>query len=190
MMTCQESPHNYLPCSMETTDLKTGDVVLFHTPLTWRPTSWVAALIRHFTKYGYNHVGVIVCDWHIPMLNESVGSGVKTTPALRRLKGKKIKVLRFDPLRSAVNYPALVEAEFAVRANSLLGVAKYDYMVLFVYQLIKQVTGKWLKKHQDDTRMVCSEYAAWCHETLFDNWDQVAPDDFEETGLFDNVYLN
>jgi hypothetical protein len=54
-------------------ELKTGDVIAFETHYNWKsPMSLLSLLIRKFAKLKYNHVGVIVLVWGIPMVYESL----------------------------------------------------------------------------------------------------------------------
>lgn len=165
--------------------LKTGDVILFRTALSWNPISWVAWIIRKIIKYNYNHVGIIINNWDVNFLNEANQKGLTANLASYRLKNHKIKILRLKKENNII-----VEKDFATRANSILGVTKYDLLTLCFYQPIYQLTGLWLKKDRSDKKMVCSEYAAWCHQELFNNWDKIDPDDFEQSELFDVIYYN
>lgn len=167
-----------------TTNLKTGDVILFRNKFLWyKPMSWLSALIRFFTKFNYNHVSVVVNNWDVSFSNEAIESGVEAFPCSDRLRNKKIMVLR------AV--AGVYEPDFARRANSLLGVTRYDFKVLLWYQLIYQLTGKWLpntKNNKKEDRMICSEYAAWCHELPY--WYRYDPQDFDNNPYFKVVFFN
>lgn len=138
--------------------VETGDVVLFRTPLKWfSPMSWLSALIRLFTGAPYNHVGVIVENWGVAFVNEANERGLVTSPAKARLYGRDILILKpkFRPN----------PREFSRIANSVLGVSKYDFKSLFVYQLLFQLFGTWKGKTDASAkdRFYCSEFAAWMH---------------------------
>lgn len=167
---------------MATIDLISGDVVLFRTPLSLNPMTWLSWCIRHITGYAYNHVAICVCNWETPFLNEAVGRGVVTNPAAPRLEGRRYKVLRMPLL------PFPDERAFAVRANSLIDRTKYSPTRLLLYQLWKHLTGHWAlsaAKSKDTSRMICSEYAAWA--LSMEGWEQYSPEDFEISGLFYEV---
>lgn len=55
---------------MELDKMKTGDILLFTTKLTFNPISWLGCLIQKFTNTRYSHVGMIVKDptWANPDL--------------------------------------------------------------------------------------------------------------------------
>lgn len=167
-------------------NLQTGDVVLFHTKFKWNsPMSWLAAIIRKFIKFPYNHVGIIVNNWDKPFLNESNDKGVNSTVALDRLKDRKIKILR---PKDIIN-----EREIAIKANSRLGITKYDVLGLIFYQLIYKLTGKWVassRTNNTERLMYCSEYAAWVYSTEFTEWYKVDPKDLGNSDFFETIYEN
>lgn len=170
---------------MELNDFKTGDIILFHTPIKWyNPLTWVTPIIRFLTKNYYNHVGVVVSNWEVPFINEAIETGVITIPLKDRLNGKDIKVLRHESglIKS--------EKEFAVKANGKLGHTGYDFSGLLFYQLIFQLTGCWLGhtgKHAED-RMYCGEYVAWNYEHIFEKYWLTAPSDIDNSREFSTMF--
>jgi hypothetical protein len=170
---------------MKIADFKTGDIILFHTPLVWyKPMSWLSALIRLFTKSYYNHVGVVVCNWGVPFLNEAIEIGVTPIMLSERINGSDIRVIR-------PKSPIMDEKTFAMQANSKLGRTGYDFKGLLFYQLIYQLTGHWLG-HTDaghaDRRMYCAEYGAWMYKNIFKDWWEVAPNVIDQSVAFFTVF--
>jgi len=162
--------------------LKTGDLVLFRTPLSWSPMSWLAQLIRIFTGSAYNHAGIIVEIWGRPFLLEANERGLVAAPAEYRLHGREILVRK--PLFS------FISSEIARRAVSRLGVSKYDFKSLFVYQVLYQIFGTWKGKKNDDAvdRLYCSEFYAWCFREEFVAWYLTDPEVLVNTPLLADKY--
>lgn len=134
--------------------LKTGDVVLIrqNTFKIYNPITWVAEGIRIFCRTRYNHCGVIVKNWGVPVLNEAKAIGVVSTPVDIALNNKEVVIRRFRGL--------VDEKEFAIRANSYLGKTPYDFWSLFIVQPVFIVFGKWIGKSgkSADKKHNCSEY--------------------------------
>ena len=150
-------------------DYKTGDIVLFKTKFKWyNPITYVSVAIRAITGYDYNHVGVVVSNWDKLFLNEAIEKGVISIPLEKRLKGQEILVLR--------DSSPIDEKKFAVEANSFLGNTGYDFSSLLVFQLIYQITNKWIGRKEENAtkRMYCSEYVAYLYKMK--DWWAVAPD--------------
>lgn len=151
---------------------KSGDVILFHTKSKWyKPGTWLPWLIRKFTKSEYNHVGVVVSNWDQLFLNEAIGHGIVTSLLSDRLKGRQGEYI---VLRS---FKKINEKEFCVKANSLLG-KKYDKKSLLIYFPFYILFKRWAgsTEEQQDDKMTCSQYAAWCHN--IEDFSLVAPVDF------------
>jgi len=155
---------------MEFTNFKTGDIILFHTPVKWySPMSWLAGLIRVFTKCRYNHVGVVILNWGVPFLNEATATGVTTMPLKDRFGDSPIRILRYNnPIK---------EDTFAIKANDKVGHTGYDFSGLLWFQLIYQLTGHWLGHTgaAAEGKMYCGEYAAWMFPKAFPEPWKTAP---------------
>ena len=166
--------------------LRAGDVVLFRTRFKiWSPMSWLSALIRFFTGSPFNHVGLIVINQGVPFVNEANERGLVTTRAGARLWGreKDIRILR----RMDKTFKAPKTArDFSKIMNSYLGVSKYDFASLFIYQLIYQVFGTWHGRTSDAAKafLYCSEYAALAHQDCFLHWWKVSPADVFKNSWF------
>lgn len=160
--------------------LETGDIVLFRTKPSLNPLSWVAAGIRFFTRYRYNHVGIVVSNWDKLFINEAVEKGVLSIPLEGRLDGQEIKIIR------GIN--SIDEKVFARKANSFLGKTGYDFSSLLLFQLWFQLTGKWVGKKGDraSRRLYCSEYAAYMYELK--DWWTYSPDMIGEEKNFMTIF--
>lgn len=163
--------------------LETGDVVVSRTNFRWNyPLGYLSAIIRFFAKTEYNHAALVVFNWGKPFTNEAIGNGVVAHPFGNRLKGKKIKVLRlYDPDSEQV---------IAMKANSKVGVAKYDVIGL-IYQAIYLTTGKWFGKTEEasEKRMYCFEYVAWVYEYIFTEYWRVTPLEVIDSKYFYTVLV-
>jgi hypothetical protein len=138
-------------------NLKSGDIILFRNDFILSdPMTWIAAAIRFFTKVKYNHAAVVVSCWGKLMLNEANEKGVICRPAEKRLERVKTSIL----IIRRKGY--LKERDFGRLSMGALG-TPYDFNSLFLSQLFYRVTGIWLGK-SDASQMVCTEYAAWCHQ--------------------------
>lgn len=122
----------------------------------------------------------MVSNWDTLFLNEARGKGIIARPLELYLerKGCKIAILRRK-------YP-FSEREFCTRANSKLG-TKYDIEALLdnaIYRTFKKWIGR--TKENAESKMVCSEYAAWSHRML--QWWLVAPADILNHEEFIIIY--
>lgn len=168
---------------MNLSELKTGDIILFHTLVKWySPMSWLSGLIRFFTKCRYNHVGVVVLNWGVPFLNEAIETGVLPIPVKDRISGKEIRIIRA--------FAQIEERPLAIKANDKLGRTGYDFSGLLWFQLIYQLTGRWTGHTGDhaDKRMYCGEYAAWLFPAIFPRWWQTAPSDIHNSKDFHTIF--
>lgn len=170
---------------MNYSEFQTGDIILFHTPIKWyNPLTWITPIIRFLTKSYYNHVGVVVCNWGVPFLNEAIETGVITIPLKDRLSGKNIRVIRHG------SGGVKSERGFAIEANDKLGHTGYDFSGLLFYQLIFQLTGCWFGhtgKHAED-RMYCGEYVAYLYRYIFEKYWLTAPSVIDSSKEFSTIF--
>jgi len=173
--------------------VKTGDIIAFKSQFKlFKPVTWLSYLIRIITKQEYNHTGVIVYVWGIPMVYESMGHGFKSTPLVDRLigiKGDKISILRrnddFD------------KTKFAKEATNMLGHVKYDIKGLFD-QLHFAIYKKWKTRTELEAEhsLYCWEATSYLHResNLFKNWWEIDPDIYfnndKFTYIFTEEYIN
>lgn len=135
--------------------------------------SWLSAIIRFFADIKYNHVGIVVFVWDVPMLYEAVGRGIISTKFVDRVNDKDILISR--PI------PHIVEAEYARLASSFLGHTPYDVIGLIWHQLVLHVTGKWIgstNKDKAKKRFYCYEYVAFMNADSYEKWYEVKPKEF------------
>lgn len=160
---------------MNLDDIRTGDIVFFRTKFKWySPISWLSVMIRWIAGVQYNHVGIIVKNWGIPMVNEALGRGMTSTPFKDRIIGKEIKICRADRY--------IYEDRFAREANSFLGRTPYDFIGLFVHQLLWNTLRIWIGPtniHDAAIRFYCYEFAAFMHREDYQQWYKVSPKLFE-----------
>ena len=156
--------------------LKTGDIIISRTGFKWySPISYLSAAIRFFAKTKYNHAALVLFNWGKPFANEAIGRGVIAHPFGTRLKGKQIMVLRPIFIKS--------EKEIATKANSNIGLSKYDVIGL-IWQAIYLTTGKWYGKRGKESikRQYCFEYVAWVYN--LPNYWRVTPKEFINSDKF------
>lgn len=165
-------------------NLKTGDIILFHTEFNiLKPSTWVGAIIRLFIHSHYNHVGIVISNWNVNFINEATGKGITAHLASHKLQDKKYKVLRPNV--------EINERYLATLANNMLGVAKYNYFVLCIIMFWYKLTGNWALSNResiDTNRFVCSTYVAYCYNFL--NWSRYDPSTFEKNNDLTLIYSN
>ncbi len=136
-------------------EVRPGDVILYHTALSFAPVSWLAWGIRKVTKSNWNHAALVLEIEGRTFIAEAFGGGVRLRPASYFLdrQRNRIKVLR--PV-----YSNLLNAK--AKALDKLG-CKYDFLAVLQH-LWKAIRGKWTGHTGDSAagRMVCSEYVAYC----------------------------
>ena len=162
--------------------LKTGDIILVHTPFDLLPpTTWLSALIRFFDKTYYNHCKLVVCNWGVPFINEALVRGIETCNSNYNLKGKII-VIR----RPKENFD---EQYFAILANSFVGDTKYNFFAL-IQQLIYRSFGIWISTNKDlsTDKFYCSDYCAYMHNMK--EWWKISPRELFNSELFETIYQN
>lgn len=156
--------------------LKTGDIIISRTVLSWNPISWLSFAIRMFAKTKYNHASLFVEKYEC----EAIGRGVTCNSVGARLHGKSIIVLR--PI-NRINREVLI-----ARAESVIGVSRYDFVGL-IHQAIYLTTGKWIGKRDDSAarRMYCFEYVAWVYKHVFPMWFRITPAEVIDSKHFEVV---
>jgi hypothetical protein len=140
--------------------LKTGDIVLVHTKLSFNPKTWLSWAIRQFCATRYNHCGVIVDNYGALTFNEAVAHGIRPIPLDIALEGKRVIIMRDPDLcRSKMD-----ELKMAIKANAYWGHTPYDWYTLLITFPIYILFGKWIGKSgpSADKKQVCSEYVANC----------------------------
>lgn len=146
-------------------------IILVHTPFNWkRPLTILAHLIRKVAGTFYNHCAIIIELNGTNYVLESDINGVVMTPLRYWVKEQTVTV-----------YQELSSSMKTARAMSRLGVSKYDFLSLFWFQPIYNLTGKYYgftKERKAEKRFYCYEYVAWV--LVFKDWFKITPNQFVE----------
>jgi hypothetical protein len=157
--------------------LKTGDILHTHTPFTIkRPLTIIAAAIRWATKSYWNHTAVVVRIWGKVFIMESEIHGVQRPIPLEEWVGNKTVSITRSYEES--------EREYALKAISKIGKAKYDFASLFWFHPIEILFGRYYgytSERKAAKRFYCSEYAAWLRN--YPDWFKMKPIDLYEYEL-------
>jgi len=130
---------------------KTGDILHCEGQ---RVTS---KLISRFTHSNITHTAMFIEVWGQPFVIEAQAKGVYIIP-LKEWENKwKYK---YSVYRSK---DALNEKDFAVKAMSKLGHTAYDFESFLFRMPVKLITGNHKQKKNEDDKMFCSEFVAWCY---------------------------
>lgn len=160
---------------------KAGQVILVHTKKGFVPKS-----IQLFTKCKYNHVAIITEYLGELFITEAVAKGFVPTMSLEeylyeidRKKEKEIIVL--EPIQEYAQH-------IQVTYNRLKQIANkgYEFLNLTVYQLVKQLTGKWIGS-KNSKRVICSEAVAYAFPSIFSDYYKIDPEDFYNCPKFDQL---
>lgn len=146
-------------------------IILVHTPFNWRrPLTIISHLIRLVTGNFWNHAAILVRLGNSWFIVESDIKGVVLLPFKEWIKEQTIQV--WKPLESSYRFD---------RMMGKVGHTKYDFLSLFWFQLVYQLTGKFYgftSERKAAQTFYCYEFIAWVYE--FDEWFKVDPEDFIE----------
>ena len=165
--------------------LQAGDVLCTYTPFqVKRPTTYLAPLIRFFTKYKYTHTAFVIECWGSIFICEAYTSGIIIRPIQAFPDGMTVTVLRpkFE----------IDKKEVSKKALSKVSTTKYDLLSLVLFQVIYQITGKWYgqkKARKAEKKFYCSEYVAWLYSNVFENWYMITPEAIHKSEKFDHVFI-
>jgi len=169
-----------IPSNVDTSILKTWDIILHHTPFCWyRPSTWITLGIRKFTKSYWNHSSEILIIDDVIYNIESLRGWITLSKWSDLVKQNvKIKVLRHK--ESIWN-----KDKYIIKWLKQLD-KKYDYTGILKI-LIMLCFGWWnnpAKSISEKTRW-CSEFNAWMKDL---DWRQYwVPWDFDNNELFHQV---
>lgn len=129
---------------------KTGDI--FHCTRN----SFISKAIRFFIKSNLSHTAVLVMCWDKPFIIEAQSKGVYAIPFDEWLVKWKYTFI--------VTRPSIIidEKSFALKAMSVIGHTGYDFESFLLRKPFDLATGKWRLKDNEDDKMFCSEFVAWC----------------------------
>ena len=144
-------------------ELKTGDV------LHCTGNKLLAKAIMKATKSSVSHTALFVEIWGRPYIIDAQKDGVNVRP--------------FEAWQKEYNYKYIVHRapfrfdreEFAVKAMTKVGNTAYDFEGLLIKQPIEILTGRYRRKRNQDERMYCSEFVAWCYG--IDDSYRMSPED-------------
>lgn len=131
------------------TILSTAKHFLWYNPMTYLP-----CLIRKFTKGMVSHSAVVINIDGIPFVAESKMPKVTLTP-FEQWQNQKMDIY--------MTIPQSVPEDFRYRVLSKIGVAKYDYRLLFLIQPFYLLTGIWVNVGQGKKGepFTCSEFVGY-----------------------------
>ena len=109
--------------------LQAGDVITTYTPFEWkRPVTYMAPMIRFFTKYKYTHTAIVLECWGSIFVCEAYTSGIIIRPIESFPDKMKVSVIRpkfeFD------------QRELSKKALSKVSTTKYDLLSLIFFQIL------------------------------------------------------
>jgi hypothetical protein len=166
-------------------DLKQGDVILCHTPLSVFPMGILSTLIRIFLGIPYNHVKSVGIHNGQMMITESDQHGTHPEELVQNMqnsKSTKFLVLRFkDPWS---------EERMAIASRILQDTWGKNYgWFLLVKYAFAIITGQPFrsKKARRGQLLVCSHPQAYAFGLRF--WWQWTPKTWYESELFENFKL-
>lgn len=104
-------------------------------------------------------------------------------PFIIEAQAKGVYIIPFDEWKTNWKYKYFVlrspeeinEHEMATKAMSKLGHTAYDFKSLLIRMPIKLITGSWREKKDEQEKMFCSEFVAWCHG--IEHSDRMSPRD-------------
>lgn len=162
-------------------DLKTGDIILIHTPWCWyKPVTYLSVLIRLFDKTYYNHCKLVIVLGSRPFITEALATGICLENADDNLNSKKIIVRR-------TKKPIADEKAYVEKALSYVGDCPYNFFAL-IQQFIYLTTGIWIRKKKGIKDFDCSQWDAYM--SGFPDWWRYAPRDLLLSDEFETIYKN
>ena len=146
----------------------------------YKPTTWLPAIIRTFTKGFVSHSAVVINIDGICMVAESKVPKVQLQTFASWLK---------PHMDVYITRPDLsIPVDFRARVLSKVGEAKYDYRGLFITQPFHILTGIWIPTGQGEKGepFTCTEFVAYSLDiqdpwklkpmdllTKYNNWEKI-----------------
>jgi hypothetical protein len=170
--------------------LKAGDVIMFRNGFVpEKPVTALSAAIRFFTKFKYNHVGVVVENNGVLFINEALAGGVTARPLYNFLERKNSSIAVLRPKE------AVKPIVFSRNANKYVGI-KYDVTSLIFHHTVYRIPkllgfkffGPWEGKtgERATSKLVCSEYVGLVHG--LDKFWLMSTKEVYESGHFDLIF--
>ena len=159
---------------------KEGTVLMINSKLRNLYNRVVVDGIRFFTKCKYHHAGIVGKRGHELWVYEAVAKGFVPTKELSEWlkdEGVRFELAVFNPLDG-------MDTSLEVLRERLYSIAgsPYDFGSLIVWQVIYQLTGKWIGKRGQQAlgRIYCTEGVAYI--IGLENWWTYDP-----TKLYDKL---
>jgi len=156
----------------------------FHPISNKETATYLAPIIRFFTKYKYTHTAFVIECWGSLFVCEAFTSGIIIRPLSEFADGMTVSVLRpsfkFD------------KKEVSKKALSKVSTTKYDLISLLFFQILYQITGKWYgqkKERKAEKKFYCSEYVAWLYRGVFKKWYMTTPEDIHVNQNIEEVFV-
>lgn len=144
-------------------------ILLVHTPFNWRrPLTIISHLIRKVTGNFWNHAAIMVKIENSWFILESDIKGVVLLPYKDWVREQTLQI--WIPTEN----PAALG-----RMLSKCGNTKYDFLSLFWFQLVYQLTGKFYgftSERKAAKTFYCYEYIGWVYHMK--DWFKIDPDSF------------
>jgi len=174
--------------TIRTLDIKDFDIILVSSG------SFLGNAIQDFTDSNINHVGIFVWLEGKLYVSEAERKGLQLVPFSEYLDNEKYK----EFFLARLPHENISKEKKRNLKHFILKETKnhsYDFMTLFVYQPIKQISRKlfgravWLgkKDRKAKIRFVCSEWVAYVYNVFFNEfpeWYLTDPAEVKNSELF------
>lgn len=145
-------------------NLEVGDIILTHTKFNPKEdkVSILSALIRYFTNNYWNHAKYVVRVGNELMIQEALAHGIVERTLEDALIDRDILIMK--PVTKLTRDEKSLYSKYSKRLKGV----KYDYFGTMFFQLIKQLTGKWIGSRDVklETPKYCSEAPMTLHHLV------------------------
>ena len=154
-----------------------------------KSNGFIPKAIRYFTKCEYNHVGIIHMYQGELYVFEAVSKGFIPTSTLEDWKlEKEVKGEKWCIISPNIRVTAIEKIKKSNRIKELTG-KKYEFVSLLFYQLIYQISKKWIGS-KNNNRVICSEAVAYVYKECFEDWYKTDPQDIYDSPSFTKTSCN
>lgn len=131
--------------------------ISFSQKLSWKPTTWLGALIRVFANIEFNHTGILYYLNDKWMIQEAIDkSGVKSDIFINSNAYHYYNNYRLEEPDFDYDYDECMKRLFSIEGKL------YDYKGLLFYQLWLNIFNKWIGRAKTDgKRYYCYESVAY-----------------------------
>ncbi len=167
---------------IERMGIQTGDTLLVSG------TSLLAETIQQFEDCSYNHAGMFLYLNGILYVCEASAKGIVITLFSEYEKREGVGLLIMRPKFDMPSEGSIID--FCL---PYVGHSQYGFFNLLVAQALRFATKKkiWIgpKKDPMTHRFICGEMVCFIYNhfntSVFDNWNELSPEDIFNSGLFD-----